>query len=187
MKTQTIRYGENGGVEIIDIDVSDPQAGEVQVQRAACGVCAWDLATFRDGGYAPPGHEGVGYVTKVGRGVQGIEEGMCVTGTVLGFDGLKNCPADRIYVVPESDIPDEYWLVEPVSCVVTGLDTAPLLPADNVAVIGCGFMGMMFVQALSRFYTIAILSPLILLRNGCNLAKSLGADLTYNSKEIETS
>ena len=66
MKTQTIRYGENGGVEIIDIDVSDPQAGEVQVQRAACGVCAWDLATFRDGGYAPPGHEGVGYVTKVG-------------------------------------------------------------------------------------------------------------------------
>ena len=73
MKTQTIRYGENGGVQIIDIDVSDPQAGEVQVQHAACGVCAWDLATFRDGGYAPPGHEGVGYVTKVGSGVRGIE------------------------------------------------------------------------------------------------------------------
>ena len=54
MKTQTIRYGENGGVEIIDIDVSDPQAGEVQVQSAACGVCAWDLATFREGGAAPP-------------------------------------------------------------------------------------------------------------------------------------
>ena len=53
IKTQTIRYGENGGVEIIDIDVSDPQAGEVQVRHAACGVCAWDLATFRDGGYAP--------------------------------------------------------------------------------------------------------------------------------------
>ena len=31
MKTQTIRYGENGGVEIIDIDVSDPQAGESDV------------------------------------------------------------------------------------------------------------------------------------------------------------
>ena len=55
MKTQTIRYGENGGVEIIDIDVSDPQAGEVQVQSAACGICAWDLATYRDGGTAPPG------------------------------------------------------------------------------------------------------------------------------------
>ena len=47
MKTQTVRDGENGGAEIIDIGVSDPQAGEVQVRRAACGVCAWDLATFR--------------------------------------------------------------------------------------------------------------------------------------------
>ena len=47
MKTQTIRYGENGGVEVIDIDVSDPQAGEGQVRHAACGVCAWDLALPR--------------------------------------------------------------------------------------------------------------------------------------------
>ena len=186
MKTQTIRYGENGGVEIIDIDVSDPQAGEVQVQRAACGVCAWDLATFRDGGYAPPGHEGVGYVTKVGRDVQGIEEGTRVTGTGLGFDGLKNCPTDRIYVLPESDIADEYWLVEPVSCVVTGLDTAPLLPADNVVVIGCGFMGLMFIQALSRFYTNDLIA-IDLVENRLNLAKSLGAEITYNPKEIETS
>ena len=185
MKTQTIRYGENGGVEIIDIDVSDPQAGEVQVQRAACGVCAWDLATFRDGGYAPPGHEGVGYVTKVGRDVQGIEEGTRVTGTGLGFDGIKNCLADNVYVLPESDIADEYWLVEPVSCVVTGLDTAPLLPADNVVVIGCGFMGLMFIQALSRFYTNALIA-IDLVENRLNLAKSLGAEITYNPKEIET-
>ena len=90
MKTQTIRYGENGGVQIIDIDVSDPQAGEVQVQHAACGVCAWDLATFRNGGYAPPGHEGVGYVTKVGSGVPDIEEGMRVASVekeATGGDG----------------------------------------------------------------------------------------------------
>ena len=183
MRTQTIRYGENGGVEIINIDVPDPQAGEVQVQRAACGVCAWDLATFRDGGYAPPGHEGVGYVTKVGSGVRDIEEGMRVASVALGFDGIKNCSTEDLYVLPESDIPDEYWLVEPVSCVVTGLDTAPLLPADNVAVIGCGFMGMMFVQALSRFYTYDLIA-IDIVEKRLQLAKSLGADLTYNPKEI---
>ena len=33
MKTQTIRYGENGGVEIIDIDVRDPQSGESDVME----------------------------------------------------------------------------------------------------------------------------------------------------------
>ena len=186
MKTQTIRYGESGGVEIIDIDVSDPQAGEVQVRRAACGVCAWDLSTFRDGGWAPPGHEGVGYVTKVGRGIRDIEEGMRVTGAALGFDGIKNCAADGIYVLPESDIADEYWLVEPVSCVVTGLDTAPLLPADNVVVIGCGFMGLMFIQALSRFYTYDLIAVDIV-EERLKLAKSLGAKLAYNPTEIPTS
>ena len=186
MKTQTIRYGEKGGVEIIEINVSDPQAGEVQVQRAACGVCAWDVATFRDGGSAPPGHEGVGYVTKVGRGVRGIEEGMRVTGAGLGFDGIKNCSADRTYVLPESDIADEYWIVEPVSCVVTGLDTAPLLPADNVAVIGCGFMGLMFVQALSRFYT-ADLIAIDIVAERLKLAKSFGATHAYNPNETDPS
>jgi threonine dehydrogenase-like Zn-dependent dehydrogenase len=186
MKTQTIRYGENGGVEIIDIDVSDPQAGEVQVQHAACGVCAWDLATFRDGGYAPPGHEGVGYVTKVGSGARGIEEGMRVASVELGFDGIKNCSTEDIYVLPESDLADEYWLVEPVSCVVTGLDTAPLLPADNVAVIGCGFMGLMFVQALSQFYTYDLIA-IDIVEERLKLAKSFGAKYAYNPREIDAS
>lgn len=186
MKIQTVKYGENGGVEIIDIDVADPQAGEVQVQHAACGVCAWDLATFRDGGYAPPGHEGVGYVTKVGSGVRDIEEGMRVASVALGFDGIKNCSTEDLYILPESDIADEYWLVEPVSCVVTGLDTAPLRPADNVAVIGCGFMGLMFVQALSRFYTHDLIA-IDLVKERLELAKSLGSEFTYNPKEIDTS
>ena len=186
MKTQTIRYGENGGVEIIDIDVSDPQAGEVQVQHAACGVCAWDLVTFRNGGYAPPGHEGVGYVTKVGSGVRDIGEGARVASVALGFDGIKNCSTEDIYVLPESDLADEYWLVEPVSCVVTGLDTAPLRPADNVVVIGCGFMGLMFVQALSQFYTYDLIA-IDLVEKRLKLAKSLGAQLTYNPKEIDAS
>lgn len=185
MKTQTIRYGENGGVEIIDIDVPDPQDGEVQVQQSACGVCAWDLATFRDGGYAPAGHEGIGYVTKVGSGVRDIREGMRVASVALGFDGIKNCSTDNIYVLPESDLADEYWLVEPVSCVVTGLDTAPLLPADNVAVIGCGFMGLMFVQALRRYFTNDLIA-IDLVAERLKLAKSLGAQFTYNPKEIDT-
>ena len=186
MKTQTIRYGENGGVEIIDIDVSDPQTGEVQVQHAACGVCAWDLATFCAGGYAPSGHEGVGYVTKVGSGVRDIAEGMRVASVELGFDGIKNCSTEALYVLPESDLGDEYWLVEPVSCVVTGLDTAPLRPADNVAVIGCGFMGLMFVQALSRFYTHDLIA-IDLVAERLKLAESFGAEFTYNPKEIGVS
>ena len=77
---------------------------KVQVQHAACGVCAWDLATFRDGGYAPPGHEGVGYVTKVGSGVRDIEEGMRVASVALGFDGIKNCSTEDLYIPSKNRI-----------------------------------------------------------------------------------
>ena len=88
---------KTAGSRLLILTSPTHRRGEVQVQRAACGVCAWDLATFQDGGYAPPGHEGVGYVTKVGRDVRDIAEGMRVTGSVLGFDGLKNCPAESVY------------------------------------------------------------------------------------------
>ena len=69
---------------------------------------------------APPGHEGVGYVSKIGAGVTGVKEGDRVAGG--GFATLRNLSAERLYKIPESEKPDQYWIVEPVSCAVTGVD-----------------------------------------------------------------
>jgi NDMA-dependent alcohol dehydrogenase len=63
-----------------EIDVGDPREGEVTVQLAASGLCHSDehLVT---GGTVPAfypvlgGHEGSGVVTRVGPGVQGLQEG----------------------------------------------------------------------------------------------------------------
>src|SRR5206468_13125978 len=70
MKCKSINYAEKETVEIIDVEVADPGAGEVQVQGVACGVCAWDVHVFKNGvdRPVPPGHEGVGRVTKLGPG-----------------------------------------------------------------------------------------------------------------------
>ena len=66
MKTRSIQYGEKGGVELIEMDVPEPGPGEVQVKGAVCGICAWDLSTYKrgtSGGMpAPAGHEGLGYI-----------------------------------------------------------------------------------------------------------------------------
>lgn len=152
MKTRTIRYLPAGGLEIIELDVPDPQPWEVQVKAAACGVCRWDISTFKLGSddrwAAPDGHEGVGVITKVGRDVQGLKEGDRVANG--SFAGYRNYWSGAIQPIPESDIPDEHWIVEPASCIVNGLDTARLMPADRVAVVGCGYMGLMFVQALGN-------------------------------------
>lgn len=188
MKTRSIRYGEIGGVEVIDIDVTEPGPDEVQVKGAACGICAWDLSTYKRGtagGYAAPaGHEGLGYVVKIGANVRGFKEGERIAGG--GFAGVCNIKAGDVYKLPESKLADQYWLVEPVSCVVTGLDHCNLKAGDRVAVIGCGFMGLMMLQGLGRSFAeqiIAIdINPARL-----QLAKQFGATSIINStdKDLE--
>ena len=82
MKIRSMRYTEGGGAELTDIEVDDPGPGEVQIEVAACGICAWDIQTFKAGAdapfAAPPGHEGVGYVAKLGPGVEGFAVGQRV-------------------------------------------------------------------------------------------------------------
>ena len=79
MQAQSIRYLDTGEVELITVEVGDPGYGEIQLEAAACGICSWDIATCRQAGQmafpAPPGHEGVGYVRRVGPGVTGIRVG----------------------------------------------------------------------------------------------------------------
>ena len=71
--TRTIRYLDDGSIELVEKTVPDPGPGEVQLQGGACGICSWDVATAKFGRemhpMAPPGHEGVGYVAKLGPGV----------------------------------------------------------------------------------------------------------------------
>lgn len=151
MRVKNVRYTPGGGAEIVDVDVRDPGRGEVQVEVAACGICSWDIQTFRAGGdsayAAPPGHEGVGYVAKLGAGVTGFEVGERVVGG--GFARLRNLPANRVYRVPRSNLEDQHWIVEPVSCVVTGMDHCRLRAGERLAMVGCGFMGLMMIQGLA--------------------------------------
>jgi len=182
MQGNTIRYLDDGAIELVDIPVSDPGEGEVQVQRGACGICSWDIATARYGKkmhpMAPPGHEGVGYITKVGKGVTGFTEGDRVAGG--GFATLRNLAAQRVYKIPESTLADEYWIVEPVSCAVTGLDHCRLKPGDRVAVIGAGFMGLLILQGLLHMPTDQLVA-IDINPDRLSLAQQLGVPEIYNS------
>src|SRR5687767_1056624 len=63
-----------------DVELAEPEAGEVLVRLAACGVCHTDLYTASGAdptGYAPCvlGHEGAGTVEAVGEGVTLVRPG----------------------------------------------------------------------------------------------------------------
>ncbi|HEX4009627.1 MAG TPA: alcohol dehydrogenase catalytic domain-containing protein [Solirubrobacteraceae bacterium] len=67
-------------LHVTEVDLAEPNAGEVLVRLAACGVCHTDMYTASGvdpSGYAPTvlGHEGAGIVERVGEGVSGVAPG----------------------------------------------------------------------------------------------------------------
>ncbi len=67
-------------LNVTEIDLSEPRAGEVLVRLEACGVCHTDMYTASGvdpSGYAPTvlGHEGAGVVERVGEGVSSLSPG----------------------------------------------------------------------------------------------------------------
>jgi len=80
MKAAVVRaFGEPLRIE--DAPVPTPGEGQILVKIEACGVCHTDLhAAEGDWPVKPnppfiPGHEGVGYVAEVGRGVKHVKAG----------------------------------------------------------------------------------------------------------------
>ena len=67
-------------LEVQELELAEPNAGEVLVRLVACGVCHTDLYTASGAdpsGYAPTvlGHEGAGVVERVGDGVDSLAPG----------------------------------------------------------------------------------------------------------------
>jgi Zn-dependent alcohol dehydrogenase len=67
-------------LNVTDLDLAEPKAGEALVRLVACGVCHTDLYTASGAdpsGYAPTvlGHEGAGIVEAVGEGVTSVAPG----------------------------------------------------------------------------------------------------------------
>src|SRR5580765_5823384 len=67
-------------LEVQELDLAEPRAGEALVRLVACGVCHTDLYTASGAdpsGYAPTvlGHEGAGIVEAVGDGVNSVAPG----------------------------------------------------------------------------------------------------------------
>src|SRR5918997_2980704 len=67
-------------LEVQELELAEPKAGEVLVRLVACGVCHTDMYTASGvdpSGYAPAvlGHEGAGVVEAVGDGVDSLAVG----------------------------------------------------------------------------------------------------------------
>jgi alcohol dehydrogenase, propanol-preferring len=91
---KAVEVYEPGKLQVVDREVSEPGAGQVRIRVEACGICHTDAATVM-GAYPGltlprvPGHEVVGRIEALGRGVSKWKIGQRVgVGLIAGEDGV---------------------------------------------------------------------------------------------------
>ena len=107
---KAVRYHKQGGPEVLqvdDIQVGDPGAGQVRIRHTAIGVNFVD--TYQRSGLYPmqlpavAGNEGAGVVEAVGAGVTDLKAGdrVCYTGLPGSYCEQRLVPADRMVKLPQ--------------------------------------------------------------------------------------
>ena len=132
--------------QIIEEPIPEIQPDEVLLRVAACGVCTSELDQWegKSSGLNYPrfiGHEVSGVIEKVGSKVQSFRPGDRVGAWVTerGFAELVAVKAE--YCFPAGDLPLDLALAEPLACSVNAVEMTNLSLADDVVIIGAGFMG----------------------------------------------
>jgi NDMA-dependent alcohol dehydrogenase len=109
MPKAAVLPGLNEPLEIRDIEVESPRAGELKIRMGASGVCHSDLS-IQNGTLMSPtpivlGHEGAGVVEEVGEGVTSVKVGdHVVISWVPQCGECFFCKKDQGYLCSQADI-----------------------------------------------------------------------------------
>jgi threonine dehydrogenase-like Zn-dependent dehydrogenase len=178
-----------GRVEVAQAEVADPGPGEVLIETKANGICKGDVALFEGTVQVPYpfsfGHEPAGLVAKVGAEVKGLGEGDPVA--CLGYPTYQRhfvTPTSKVVKMPSAPPDFGLWISEPLACAVNAVHGMEVQPGDKVALIGCGYMGLLIVQALPKAQlgrlVVADINP-----HNLALARSFGAPETYDPRQTD--
>jgi NADPH2:quinone reductase len=160
---KAIRFHKQGGPEVLqldDVQVGEPGAGQVRIRHTAIGVNFVD--TYQRSGLYPmqtpavAGNEGAGVVEAVGSGVTDLKKGdrIAYTGLPGSYCEQRLAPADRMVKLPDG-ISDE----QAASMMLKGLTvhyliftTYPVKKGETVlwhaAAGGVGLIAMQWLKQL---------------------------------------
>ena len=167
------------GFVVRDADKPQPTENEVLVQTIGCGVCGGDLHVYgiRDrltDTESLLGHEASGVVVDVGSKVGGFAVGDRVTAIGGAYAEYFVAEPDVLIKLPDS-IDPTFALGEPLACCVHASERFGTRAGDRVAVVGCGFMGLICLQLakLQGAAEVVAIDPVPYRRD---MAIELGAD-----------
>jgi S-(hydroxymethyl)glutathione dehydrogenase / alcohol dehydrogenase len=176
------------GARIEEIEVDDPQDGEVRVRLAASGVCGSDLHVLhgRSNAVTFPvvlGHEGAGTVESVGPGVEGLAPGDHVVLALYGpCHGCASCRRGRfVHCSGPARVAAIFGrMADGSTRLRAASDGAALHP-----MVGAGTLAEYAVVRASQAVRIDDDLPLdVLCLAGCGVTTGLGA--VFNIAEVAT-
>ena len=176
------------GFQIRDVPMPEIGSNEALVRLRGIGVCGGDIGPYRsraEGDDRLMGHEGGGELVAIGEGVRGFTIGDRVA--VLGGHFAEYAAINQEDMVKLADTVEPVWsLGEPVACCVHAALRCRLAGGEKVAVVGCGFMGLICLQ-LARLLGAGQVTAIDPLEWRRAMALSLGADVSLapDAKEIE--
>lgn len=146
---------EPGRFEIVDGPVPGPGRDEVRLDVAVCGVCTSELDMWKgQAGHATfpwyPGHEVSGVVEAVGSEVTWPRVGDHVAAWVTTHGFADQLVVEAEHCVPVDGVPPELSLAEPLACAVNAIEMSEIRLADDVLVIGAGYMGLLLQQLAAQ-------------------------------------
>lgn len=94
-------------------------------------------------------------------------------------------PQETVFLMPEGMPFSEGAFIEPIACVVHGMNQLQLSVGQSVLLFGAGSMGQLLVQALTHAGA-GELAVIDVSEHKLQMAKKNGATHTYLSSEIET-
>ncbi len=170
------------GFVVFEQDRPVPNANQVLVQTIGCGVCGGDVFTYRnkellDQSGLILGHEASGVVVEVGSTVEGFVVGDRVTALGGAYADYFVIEPDRLVKIPPNVDP-LYALGEPIACCVHAGNRFGIQPGNRVAVVGCGFMGLICLQ-LAKIQGAAFITAIDPVPYRQSMSLQLGANEAY--------
>ena len=155
-------------IEIIDEELPRLHPDQVLYRVISGGLCHSEIPCYLGKGCTGPnkypymsyipeipyprgvGHEPVCMVEEVGSAVRKFAVGDLVTGHISrSFATHVIAGTQGLVKIPDTNKRKDFCLGEPLSCISNIVRAAQLEYGDNIAVIGCGVMGLLVISALS--------------------------------------
>ena len=149
-------------IDIVERELPPVSPSQVRVRVLQCGVCTSELEVWSgkaaDRLPVALGHEVAGVVEEIGRDVTTVRVGDRVAVWVQGGGFAEEVVVDERYCVPVADGVAYPAVAEPLACVVNAVELAAPALADDVVIIGAGYMGnlLQMVTALKGPRTITV-------------------------------